>query len=152
LLIVITLLAIVGGLALPMIGNTKSLKVQEAAKMLAADIELAQNESIAHADDLRLIKFDTTNNKYWVAAASTPNTPITDIVRNDTFLVQFGTGRASGIDGVTIQSISLGGDSELHFDAYGGPDQTSNATIILANGSATMTVQVAAGSGEVTIY
>lgn len=152
LLIAMTLMAIVFGLALPMIGNAGSLKLQEAAKMLAADIELAQNESIAHADDTRLIKFDTTTHRYWIAAASAADTPITDLVRNEPFLVEFGTGRASGISGVTIQAVSLGGDSVLRFDAYGTPDQTSNATITLAGGSATMTVQVAAGSGEVTIY
>jgi len=151
LLIVLVLLSIAFGLVLPMIGDSKELRLREAARMLAADLEFAQNESISHGDDPRLIKFDTTDHEYWIAAASDPDTPITDSVRKEPFLVSFGTGRAAGTAGVTIQSISLDGDDELRFNAYGAPDQTTDATVTLACGPATMTVQVAAGSGEVTV-
>ena len=151
LMIVIVLIGIVLGLAMPMVGDRNSLRVREAAKMLAADIEFAHNESITHGEDSRLIKFNTVNHKYWIAAASDPDTPITDPARKEPFLVSFGSGRASGTSGVTIQSISLGGDSELHFNAYGVPDQTTDATGTLAAGSISMTIQVDAASGEVTI-
>jgi len=152
LLIVITLLGIAFGLAIPTMGDSKELKLQEAAKMLAADFEFAQNDSISHASDPRLVKFNTTTHQYWIAAVSAPDTPITDPVTNSPYLLAFGTGRGAGTSGVTIQSISVGGDTELRYDAYGTPDQSTNATVTLACGPATMTVQVAAGSGEVTIY
>jgi len=151
LLIVIILLGIAAGLALPMLGDSKQLQLREAARLLAADIELTQNESIAHGNDPRLIKFDTANNQYWIAPASAPGTPITDLVRQEPLLVSFGTGRASGLSLVTIQSVNLDGDDELRFDAYGLPDQTTTASVTLAAGAATLTVQVAPGSGEVTI-
>ena len=151
LLMVMVLIGIAFGLALPMMGDSKELRLRAAARMLAADIEFAQNESIAHGDDSRLIKFDTTEHEYWIATVSDPDTPITDLVRKEPFLVSFGTGRASGTSGVTIQSISLGGDDELRFNAYGVPDQTTDASVTLACGPATMTIQVAAGSGEVSI-
>lgn len=151
LLIVIVLLAIAAGLALPMLGDSKQLQLREAARLLAADIEFARNESIAHGGDTRLMKFDTNNNLYWIAPASTPDTPITDVVRQEPFLVAFGAGRASSLSLVTIQSISLGGDDELGFDAYGSPDQSTTARVTLAAGAATLIVRVAPGSGEVTI-
>ena len=150
LLILIVLLAIVAGLALPMLGDSKQLPLREAARLLAADIEFAQNESIAHGSDTRLIKFDTANEQYWIAPSSTPDTPITDAVRQEPFLVAYGTGRASSLNLVTIQSVSLGGDDELRFNAYGSPDQSTTASVTLAAGAATITVQVAPGSGEVT--
>jgi len=151
LLIVIVILGICYGLVLPTMGDSKELRLREAARMLAADIELAQTESITHADDPRIVKFDTTNHQYWIAPASTPDTPITDTVRKESFLVSFGTGRASGTSGVTITAVNLDGDNEIHFDAYGTPDQTTNATITLACGPATMTIQIEANSGDVSV-
>jgi len=148
---VIVVIAIAFGLTLPLMGDSKELRLQAAARLLAGDLEFTQNESITHGDDPRLIKFDTDNNQYWIAAASDVDTPITDPVRKEPLLVSFGTGRASGSSGVTIQSISLGGDDELRFNAYGAPDQAAAATVTLACGPATMTVQVAPGTGEVTI-
>ena len=151
LLMVIVLLGIVFGLTLPMIGDAKELRLREAARMLAGDLELAANESISHGGEPRLVKFDLANNRYWIAAASAPDTPITDPVTKQPFLVSFGTGRASGTAGVTIQSINVGGDDRIRFNAYGSPDQSTDATVTLACGPATMTVRVKAGSGEVVI-
>jgi Tfp pilus assembly protein FimT len=154
-LIVVVLLGITVGVALPMLGDARTLRLREAARMLAADIEFAQSESIAHADDPRLVKFDTGGNRYWVAAASAPDTPLTDTADGQPLLNVFGTGRAEAATGVTIQSISLGGDAILKFDAYGSPDQTTDATVRLAitvaGGTQTLTVRVKTGSGEVGV-
>ena len=150
-LIVIVILGITFAVALPMIGDSKQLRLQEAAKMLVADIEFAQNESITHAEDTRLIKFDTTNDRYWIAAASAPATPITDIIRQEPFLVTFGTGRAAGATNVQIRSVSVGGDDQLGFDRYGAPDQTTNASVTLGAGSQRMIIQIKAGTGEVSV-
>ncbi len=151
LMIVLVLMAIAFALVLPTMGDAKELRLTEAARMLAADFEFAQNESITHPADPRLIKFDDAADQYWIAAASDPATPITDPVRHEPFLIDFGTGRASGTTGVTLQSISVGGDDELRFDAYGSPDQTANAVVTLASGPETLTVTVHPGTGEVTI-
>ena len=132
LLIVMLLLGIAFGLAAPMMGDSKELRLRAAARMLAADFEFAQNESIAHPDDRRVVVFDTTNNdKYWIAPASDTSqaNAITDIVRKEPFVVQFGTGRAASTYEVQIQSVSLGGDDEVRFDAYGSPDQSTDATV-----------------------
>ena len=153
LMIVMVVIGIAFGLAMPMIGDSKELRLREAARMLAADIEFAQNESIAHPDNLRIIQFNTSTEEYRITSvnASPANTPITDPARNAPFLMQYGTGRAEAFAGVDIQSVSLGGDNQLIFNAYGSPDQSTTATITLAAGAETLTVQVAPGSGEVTI-
>ena len=154
-LIVVLLLGVVVGLALPSMGDSRMLRLREAARLLAADLEFAENESIAHGDDLRLVKFDTSNNRYWVASAAAPDTPVTDPSNRQPFLTAFGSGRASGLAGVTIQSVSTGGDAILTFDAYGCPDQATDATVQLAiqaaEGTQTLTVRVKAGSGEVSV-
>ncbi|GMU23670.1 MAG: hypothetical protein AMXMBFR13_37480 [Phycisphaerae bacterium] len=152
LLIVMVVLAIAFGMVLPILGDTRALRLREAARMLAADFEFAQSESITHADNTRLVKFDTSLHRYWIAPSSTPDTPITDPSNGTPLMTQFGTGRAAGTAGVTLQSIaSLGGDGVLKFDAYGTPDQSTDATVTLATGGQTMTVRVKAGTGEVSI-
>jgi hypothetical protein len=121
--------------------------------MLAADLEFAQNESIAHTDDPRIVKFDTVDDGYRITSvnASPADMPVDDPISGEPFLVAFGTGRAETLSGVTIQGFSLGGDDSIQFDAYGTPDQTTDATITLACGPSTMTIQVASGTGEVSI-
>jgi len=153
-LIIVLMLGIVVGLTLPSMGDDRTLRLREAARMLAADLEFAQNESIAHGDDPRVVKFDTSNNRYWVAAASAPDTPVTDPSNRQPLLTVFGSGRAAETTGVVIESVSLG-DAVLGFDAYGSPDEATDATIRLAaqaaGGTQTLTVRVRAGSGEVGV-
>jgi type II secretory pathway pseudopilin PulG len=154
-LIVMLILGIVFGLAVPMMGDSRMLSLREAARLLAADFEFAQNESISHGDDLRLVKFDTSTNTYWVAAATAADTPLTDPASRGQLLTVYGGNRAPGLTGVTIQSVSLGGDAVLKFGAFGSPDQATDATVTLAiqaaGGTQTLTVRVKAGSGEVSV-
>lgn len=152
-MIVMVVIGIAFGLALPMMGDTQELRLRQAARMLAADIEFAQHESIAHPDDLRIIQFDTVNHGYRITSvkASPVNTPIDNPVSHTPFLVIYGAGRAETLSGVTVQAFSLGGDDSIRFSAYGLPDQASDATITLACGPSALTIRIDAGTGEVTI-
>ena len=149
-LIVIVLLGIVAAMALPMTGAAGATKAIAAGRLLQADLEYAQHESIAHPDDPCLLKVDSKGQRYWIAKASDVNTPISDPAGQGAFLVTFGSGRAHMLTGVTINTYSLGGDNELHFDAFGQPDQTTAATIVLACDSVAMTLSVDPVSGEVS--
>lgn len=149
-LIVVVLLGIVAALALPMTGTAGATRAIAAGRLLQADLEYAQHESIAHADDPCLLKVDQANQRYWIARASDVKTPITDPASQGAFLVTFGSGRAHMLAGVTIDSYSLDGDDELHFDAFGQPDQTTASTIVLACDGVTMTLSVDPATGEVT--
>jgi len=150
-LIVIMVLAILAAVVVPMSGSTDATRLMAAARLLVVDIEFAQHTSITHPDDPALLKIDQANNQYWIAQASDVGTPVTDPGSLQPLLGQFGTGRGTPFTGVTIQSYSLDGDTELHFSGVGVPDQTSDATVVLANGVHTMTITVAAGSGEVSV-
>jgi len=149
-MIVLVILAIVAALALPMTGTTAATQLIGAARLLMADLEFAQHESISHPDDPCLLKVDKANNRYWIAKVSAPDTPVADPAGNGQFLVVFGSGRASTLAGVTIQSYSLGGDTELRFDGFGLPDQTAAATVVLAGGGAALTITIDPVSGEIT--
>jgi prepilin-type N-terminal cleavage/methylation domain-containing protein len=151
LMIVLVILAIVAAVVLPMTGTTAATQLIGAGRLLVADIQYAQHESITHPDDPCLLKVDQPGNRYWIAKVSAADTPIADPASKGQFLVAFGSGRASALAGVTMRSYSLGGDTELRFDGFGQPDQTTTATIVLTCGGATLTVSVDPISGEVSV-
>ena len=180
-LIVIALLAIAAGLVIPTLGDSNTMRLREAARMLAADIEYAQSDSIAHGDAPRAIVFDTNNrNRYWIAprVANQPAkapamaNAIADPVWRDPanaanyapFVTVFGQNRAAATTGVTIQSVQNlvndGGLQFLAFNVYGVPidsaglpraASSSPARVTITGGASTMVIEVQAGTGEVTV-
>jgi prepilin-type N-terminal cleavage/methylation domain-containing protein len=151
LLIVLVIMAIVAAMALPMTSGIPATRVIAAARLVAADLEFAQQESIVHADDPCLLKLNQGTGTYWVARVSAPDTPIADPANPAaTLSVTFGGGRANHLGGVSISSYDFDGDAELRFDAFGQPDQTTAATIVLASDGVTMTISVDPQTGEVT--
>jgi len=148
LLIVVTLIAIMATLAMPMLSDTDATRLQAAARLLAADLAFAQVESITHANDTCLVTFDQASGSYTVARTSAPATPITNPATNQPYVTQFGSGLAAELSGVSIQSYSLDGDNELAFRIYGQTDQSTPATITLEAGGETITVQIDPTTGE----
>ena len=150
-LAVVVILAIVAAMAVPMLGQTRRARLTAAAELLAADLNFAQLESIAHSDDPRLVVFDTVNHAYYIAALSAPDAPITNPVGKIPYRTQFGVGRAAESGGVTITALSLGGDNQLRFGAFGQIDQATLASITLSLDRIRLTISVDPVSGEVTV-
>lgn len=151
LIIVVLVMAIAAALAVPMMGNTAVNKLKGAASMLAADLAYAQVESIAHGDDRRLLIFDNPSDTYHIAAASDVATPINHPISKQPYLIDYGSGSAESLVGVTINSYSLNGDDQLGFDMYGALDQPIDATITLGCEGMTITVTADANTGETVI-
>ena len=151
LMIVVAVLAIVGALVVPMIGNNAPDKLRGAANRLVADLAFTKVESIAHGDDLRLVVFDNSNDRYHIAAASDPATPLTNPIAGQPYRVTYGQGNAATLINVTLDSYSLNGDDQLGFNLYGGLDQPTAATITLECDGLTVTVSVDPNTGEASI-
>jgi len=148
---VVLVLAIAAAIAVPMFANTHASRLRAAAEMLAADLAYAQVESMTHADDLRLVRFDAVSHRYAIVAMSNPNEPIHNPIADQPYEVTFGQGRASPFHGVTILHFNLGGDNTLLFGQYGQLDQTTPATITLACRDRTITLTVDPVLGQVSI-
>jgi spore coat protein U-like protein len=97
------------------------------------------------------VVFDTTNHRYHLARASDTTTPLTHPTSLQPYRITFGQGQAYALAGVQITSVSVGGDNQLKFGAYGQIDQSANATITVACDGETVTVTVDAVTGETTI-
>lgn len=150
-MIVVFILGVVAAMALPMLGETRSARLQAAAELLAADVNFAQLDSVAHSDDPRLIVFNTASHSYYLATVSTPERPMTHPVGKGPYLVQFGVGRAAESAGVRIVALSVGGDDQLRFGTFGQLDQAAPATVTLGLDQLRQTVTIDPINAEVTI-
>ncbi|MFK7788994.1 MAG: Tfp pilus assembly protein FimT/FimU [Phycisphaeraceae bacterium] len=156
LMIVVAVLGIIGAMAVPMFSATDATRLTSAASVLAADIDAARAESIAHSDDLRLLVFDEDDVSWHIAAASDTTTPINHPETGLPYSRTLGTGALKQLQGVTIDSYDLDSASEtddhkLGFGIYGQTDQTANPTITLRSGVNVLTLTINATTGEVTI-
>lgn len=150
-MIVLTILAIAVVLAVPMFSQTDVSKLRGAARLLQADLGFAQIESVSHGDDPRVMVFDTVNNLYHIAASSDPATPIINPAGGAPYVLEFGLGRATGMDGVTISALSVGGDDQLQFGIYGELDQSTPATMTLSLGGKSVTITVDPDTGDTSV-
>ncbi len=151
LIVTVLVLAIIGALAAPRMTDAAPNRLREAAHLLAADIDFARTESLTHADDPRLIRFDTAGNRYHLAAASDPDTPIDDPLTRQPFVTVFGEGRGSHLAGVALDAVDVGGDDELGFGIYGQLDQPNDASVTMTAGGRRVTLTLHAASGAVAI-
>ena len=155
-MIVVAVLGIIGALALPMFSATDATRLTSAANVLAADIDAARAESIAHSEDPRVLVFDTDNITWHIAAGSDPTTPINHPDTGLPYTRSLGVSALKQLQGVTIDSYDLDtasetNDNKLGFGIYGQTDQTTDATLTLRAGDHVLTLTVNASTGEVTI-
>lgn len=155
-MITVLVMAILAGMAVPMLGSTGPSRLRAAARLLAADLAYAQNESISHGDDLRMAVFDLDADSYRLVASSDPDTPLAHPVGGLPYAVTFGQGRAAAMDGVQITALSMDGDpggtdDRMQFGLYGQLDQGADAVITLGIDAMRISVTVDASTGETTI-
>ena len=151
--IVVLVIGLISVVAIPaMVSARTAPGLRAAANMLAADIEYCQSACINTPQALQVVQFDTTNNKYWVALASSPNTPSTHPADGLPYSNDFQTGRSAALNGVSISGAVLNGGTTLAFDAYGRPQTGGvNAVITLSATNGTVTVTVDGATGDISI-
>jgi prepilin-type N-terminal cleavage/methylation domain-containing protein len=150
-LIVVACLSIIGYLAITMVGNDEMVRLRAAARLMMADIAYAQLASIGNGEDPCVMVLDTAANNYHLARASSVDVPMTEPGSGQAYITQFGSGRATGLAGVALESIDLGGDNLLSFDVLGVPDQSNDAIITLRAGEQLLSIRVDGVTGETIV-
>jgi len=128
-MIVVVVAAII---AMGVVANSSPASQEEgrlAGERFAADVAYARSLSIARPDDPVVVKVDIAGNRYWLARAATPDTPITHPTTKKPYLVSFGPTGNSGLRLVQLTACDLGGDSVLGFDSLGNTDQQTEAVM-----------------------
>jgi type II secretion system protein H len=152
-LIVVAILGIAAAMVAPALGQRETVQLRQAARLLAGDLGYARSASVSNAVHPRLVVFEADRDRYYIASQSNSDQPITHPGTGEAYAVTFGQGRASKLEGVTIQQTYLGQDRDgkLGFGIYGSTDQGETAVIVLACGDHTVDVEVAPSTGEATI-
>ena len=118
--------------------------------MVTSDIELAQVMTIAHPADPVVVSFEPTSDRYWLAYADAPGTPIPRSDNGRPYLVTFGKDRARSAVGVSLSLTDVTGNM-LGFDAQGGiVDISAQPVIRLILGSSFIDLQIAPTTGTIT--
>ncbi len=153
LLVIMSILGIVSWLAYPKVAAMDEIKLDAAARRLAADLRYAQSLAMSRRI-IHGILFDPALEKYTVFAPNAAS-PITDPAdRARTMIVNY-TSRTE-FQGVLIQSATFGTTPGVTFDYFGVPrdtaglDLTTAGQIVLSYQGATDTVIVAPQTGMVT--
>jgi prepilin-type N-terminal cleavage/methylation domain-containing protein len=149
LMVVVTLMAIVASAVLPMAMKDTTLRLTAAALVLRSDIELAQVMSISYPSDPVIVVFDLDNEKYWLAFAESPETPLPRSDTGEPYEVVLGEGRASSALGVHVSIENLADDS-IAFDAQGAlVDFTTTPMITLSLDGEWITLTISPMTGTI---
>ena len=154
LIIVITIMGILAWVAYPRLTATSEIKLDAAARRVAADLRYAQNRSIGTRVVHGLL-FDASTESYKVFAPTPGTTAVDPADRAKPLSVDF-TRRAE-FQGVAIVSASFGTTPGVKFDYFGvprdtvGTDLVAAGRVVLMCGALRDTVEVTPGTGKVTV-
>lgn len=149
-LVTISIIAVAAVLVAPAFNDDARLRLTAASSVLSSDIELAQVMNISYPASPVIVRFEPENQRYWLAYADTPDTPLTREVNGQPYLVEFGVGRASSAADVTF-TVDQMTDDTLAFNAQGGlTNYQVTPTIELCRADSAVTLSVAPTTGTVT--
>ena len=139
LILVIAILGIVAGIAVPRFGNFIAHRhIDAAATRIATDLAFAQREA-KFSSTTQTVSFNVGTDSYTLVGMEDPDhagreyaVPLTEEPYN-----------------ATIISADFGGDVEVVFDGYGVPD--SGGTIVVAVGNYRKTLALDAQTGWVSV-
>ena len=143
LIVVIIILAIAAAIAVPSLSGTASFQATSAARMIAADLEYAQNTAITYQQQVT-VAFDTGAETY---SLSNQSGPLIHPMSKSAYTVDFTAD--IGLDQVDVVSASFSGSASVTFDELGTPSNLGSVTVRAR--SHVLRVDVAAATGNVTV-
>ncbi|HEX7078191.1 MAG TPA: prepilin-type N-terminal cleavage/methylation domain-containing protein [Candidatus Eisenbacteria bacterium] len=152
--IVMTLLGILAWVAYPKLTATGEIRLDAAARRVAADLRYAQSRAIGTRVVHGLL-FETGANRYTVYAPTVATPAVDPGDRAKPLRVDFA--RRTEYKGVTLVSATFGATSGVSFDYFGVPRDTSgvdlaaSGRVVLTYQGLSDTVLVAPGTGKVTV-
>ena len=154
LIVMLSIIGILAWLAYPKMSAMDEIKLDAAARRLAADLHYAQGQAISKRS-MHGILFEPSIERYTVFSP-TSSTPVTDPADRARPLRVDYTSRTE-FQGVLISSASFGTTPGVKFDYFGvprdtaGTDLSTTGRVILSYKGASDTIDVAPQTGSVTI-
>jgi prepilin-type N-terminal cleavage/methylation domain-containing protein len=157
---VVVVLGIMAAIILPQLGTTNDQNSKAAARTVMADLLYAQSRSIS-LQQMHYVQFNTTSGTYQVMTSVSPAVVINNPVSGQRYTVTFGSSSTTGLQSMSLGSVSFDGQTVIAFDAMGIPysynTSTSTATalvsgtIVIKSGTASSTITVAPFSGQLSV-
>jgi len=142
-IVVLVILAIAAALVAPYALSTSDVQATAAARMIATDLQYAQNVAIT-TQTSTTITFDPAGESYTLSNASGPLIhPMTKSAYTVTFSADNGFGQ------LDLVSASFNGNPVVVFDELGGPG--NSGTVTVQAGQYVYEVDVAPATGKVTV-
>jgi len=116
-----------------------------------ADIAYAQSMSIARPDDPVMIRIDASADVYWLARASTPDTPIKHPRTGRSYVVAAGDSKNSDYQGVDIVGAISGDTDAMVFNSTGGIDADASSYLLVSSGDNDLQLEIANATGKTEI-
>jgi len=143
LIVVLVILAIASLMVIPGVASLGDVSATSAARLLAGDLQYAQNAAITYQQPVT-VAFNTATESYGLTNASGPL--IHPMTKAD-YTVDLPSQR--GFEGANVVSASFGGSPAVTFDELGAPDSAGSVTLQV--GPHVYRVDVAAATGKVTV-
>ena len=150
LVVVLLVLGVAAGWALPRLSDGRDWQVRSAARLLAADLDAARVGSMTHTAQPRSVVIDSSLKGYHLASTATPLVPIVNAADGRDYAVTFGRGRAVQLPDVVFAQVQPA-DGQLDFSIYGQLESTTPAALTLAAGDTRVTLTVDPMTGRTTI-
>ena len=142
-IVLVVVLGIVAAVVVPYMASAGDLEVISAARLVATDLQYAQNVAITTQVPVT-VAYNTSGEAYVLSNTSGPLIhPITKASHTVDFASQPGFSRSD------IVSANFGGNAAVTFDALGTPDHAGAVT--LQAGPHVYRVEVAGITGRVTV-
>lgn len=142
-LVVVAILAIAGAMIVPYVLDTGDFQAVSAARLIACDLQYAQNAAITFQTPVT-VTFDVSGNSYTLSNASGA---LIHPMTKAAYATDFGA--TDGFGRLGIVSAAFGGSAAVTFDELGTPD--SPGAITLQAGPYSYEVSVAAATGRITV-
>lgn len=143
LIVVVLIMAIMAGMAIPYVSDTDDMEATSAARMLACDLQYAQNVAITTQTPIT-VTFSTSEESYALSKASGM---IINPMNKSDYRIDFSSQR--GFESVDLYSANFGGGCSVTFDELGAPDNAGK--VVIQVGSHLYEINVAAATGRVTV-
>ena len=141
--VVVVILAIAAAIVVPYVVATDDLEVISAARMVACDLQYAQDVAITSQLPVT-VTFDTSGESYELTNASGT---LVHPIKKSAYVISFAAQR--GFEDLDVSAAAFGGGPTVTFDELGSPDNSGSVT--LQAGSHVYQVDVAAATGKVTV-
>lgn len=144
-LVVVTILAIAAGIVIPNVVNTKDMQAVSAARIIASDLQFAQNTAITTQATVAVV-FTPEGATYKLATDDNQSTPLNNPMTRADYIVTFTESTGFGSLRIVRTTFPL---NKVRFDALGAPDNAG--TITVQAGESVFDISLAASTGKVTV-